>query len=277
MKLAIKSGLIATVAALGVVTAQSAQYSNIVGYHTVTVPGNSDAVISSPYDNAAGVKTFDQLFPANLAGLSYIASVSPAAGGRRTEVLLLRYDQVGVNKSAEATYFYFNGGWRKQGAPVTVNFGASNAVNSAQYMLIRNTNNSNPLTFVAFGNLSEGEVTTSISTAATKNDLYVSPGRAAPLTFADLQLGGTAAFVSSVSPAAGGRRDELLVFNNSATGINKSAADTYFYFNNGWRRQGSPVTVDFSNSNVVNGATGFLLRKYEGTPGSVNWTTIPVY
>jgi uncharacterized protein (TIGR02597 family) len=266
-----------TIAALSVATAQAAQQSNIVGYHTVTVLGNSDAIVSSPFDNAAGAKTFDQMFPANLSGLSYSNSLSGTAAGRRTEVLVLNYDGIGENKSAANTFFYFNNGWRRQGAPLTVNFGPSNVVSAAQYVLVRNTNNSTPLTHVSFGNLASGEVTASIPTAAVKNDLYVSPGRATALTFADLQLGGTPAFASSTTATAAGRRDEVLVFDNTAAGVNKSSANTFFYFNNGWRRQGSPATVDFSSSNAVAGATGFLIRKAGGTPGAANWTSIPTY
>jgi len=270
-----KGGLMTIVATLSLATAQAAQFSNIVGYHTATVLGNSDAVISSPYDNAAGIKTFNQLFPANLSGLSYSNS-TPGASGRRTEVLVLQYNTVGENKSPADTYFYQNSGWRRQGASLTVNFGASNVVNSAQYVILRNRGNAGSLTYVAHGTLEQGALSNSIPTAAVKNDLYVSPGRATTLTFDDLQLGGTAAFVTS-TPGASGRKDELLTFNNGAAGLNKSPADTFFYQNNSWRRQGSSLAVDYGRSNVVNGAQGFLIRKAVGTPGSANWSAIPTY
>src|SRR5262245_38412311 len=83
-------------------SARAAQNSNAVGYDKVTVLANSDAVVSAPFSNTGAPKTLDQMFPGSLAGLSYLASTSPTAGGRKTEVLVPDFTTVLDNKSPAA-------------------------------------------------------------------------------------------------------------------------------------------------------------------------------
>jgi uncharacterized protein (TIGR02597 family) len=78
--------------------------------------------------------------------------------------------------------------------------------------------------------------------------------------------------MQSANTLATGRRDQLLVFNNAATGFNKSASATYYYLtNSGWRS----TTTGNTNvgSAVIPAAVGYVIRKAtnNGT-GSSFWT-----
>jgi len=48
---------------------------------------------------------------------------SPSAVNRIDQLLAYDNTQVAINKSSSATYFYFNGAWRKFGQPLTTDFG----------------------------------------------------------------------------------------------------------------------------------------------------------
>jgi uncharacterized protein (TIGR02597 family) len=87
----------------------------------------------------------------------------------------------------------------------------------------------------------------------------------------------TNAFVPSVSTLLAGRRDEVLVFDNTIQGKNKSAAATYFYFNNGWRRQGAAATINYGPTNVFNPGTGFIVRKATNTVSTTMWVNSANY
>ncbi len=88
------------------------------------------------------------------------------------------------------------------------------------------------------------------------------------MTLASLKLGGTSAFVTSTSP--GVHKDELLVYNNSAAGMNKSASATYYFYNNAWRKSGASASLSFDSEPVPAGAA-LIIRKAAGTAGSAQW------
>ena len=54
---------------------------------------------------------------------TFVASTSPYTPGRKDELLVFNNASQAFNKSASATYYYFNNAWRKQGASFTLDFG----------------------------------------------------------------------------------------------------------------------------------------------------------
>jgi uncharacterized protein (TIGR02597 family) len=82
----------------------------------------------------------------------------------------------------------------------------------------------------------------------------------------DLDLVSSGAFVSSTSLAPSGRRDLLLVFNNSVPGINKSPVVTCFHHGSNW------YVVDSSGQNLNNDfeilpSHGVIIRKFANANG----------
>ena len=55
---------------------------------------------------------------------AFMTSESAFSSGRRDELLVFNNQLAAQNKSASATYYYFNGAWRRQGQPVTTDAGS---------------------------------------------------------------------------------------------------------------------------------------------------------
>lgn len=210
-------------------------------------------------------QTLDSVFPDSFQGYSFRPSTS--AFVRSTEVLFLS-EAVGTNKSAAETYFFLGSAneWRRVGSGLNFD---KKVINPQQGFIVRN-NSTSTLNLLTFGDVLENSQVSGLTVASQANDVIISTGQPVGVRLGDLNLGGTPAFVTSVSAFV--RRDELLVFNNAATGRNKSAAVTYFYLGGatpGWRRVGSGSIVD---NDVLPAGSAFIVRKFSGTPGSVNWS-----
>jgi uncharacterized protein (TIGR02597 family) len=257
--------------------ARAAQNSDVVGYTRIIVPANSDVTVSVPYDNAAPL-TLNDMFPPVMSNISF--AVSSALTTRSVVLEYLENPANTPNRSAVATYYFLrsgsNIGWRKFGVANTVDFGPSNLTANA-YVVLRNQNNgTNQLAYIARGGVEQGRLNRTINAGNYTNDIYVATGRPVGMTLNDLQLGGTPAFTNSTALTT---RDTILVYDNTASGQNKSAAATYFYLGGatgGWRKFGA--TGDFGNSNVFDAASGFIIRTAPvGTSRSVEWSAMATF
>jgi uncharacterized protein (TIGR02597 family) len=92
----------------------------------------------------------------------------------------------------------------------------------------------------------------------------VSMSRPVDTSIRNLGLVQSGAFLPSTSTTIAGRRDQLLVFDNAAVGMNKAASATYFYVGTAesgtWRSAASP-NVDVSNV-LIPAGSGIVIRKY---------------
>lgn len=222
-------------------------------------------------------QTLANTFPDEHAGLSFIPSTNTLGSGRRSEVLILG-TAPGVNKSASDIYYFFNNEWRKSGT--SGNF--DNVVLPPQtYFILRNPTAS-PLTFLAEGCVQVDRINEKLAFNTIKNDNSKAAMNAVPVTLRDLRLtADSAAFVPSTNTLGSGRRDELVVFDNTSTGFNKSASAVFYIQSttlaggtrNIWRKNGA--SGDFSNE-VVSAGAALLIRKYQqGSDGTVEWKQQP--
>jgi uncharacterized protein (TIGR02597 family) len=112
--------------------------------------------------------------------------------------------------------------------------------------------------------------------ASNRQDNLVALPRPVNLTLDEAALISGGAFTPTVN--AGVRQDELLVFDNSRTNFNKSAAATYYYYTNsgvgGWLKVGSGAA--YGSSNVIGPGAGFIIRKASGGSGRA-WTNSATY
>ena len=206
--------------------------------------------------------TLDTLFPASDAGVSFTAS--PSAASHNTELLFPDVTSTGINLPASATYYFFNGAWRKVGEADTTSFD-STALVPDTYVIQRNGSAASQLTIV--GSVVTGPLAVMVAAqgGSAKQDNPVALRFAGTVTLAQSNLVGSGAFQASTSALL--RKDELLVYDNAAAGINKPAAATYYFFNGAWRKVGSASSVDFGSTAVFAPGTGVLLRK-AGTGGT---------
>jgi len=303
--------------------AQTASAAEAVGYNVVTVPANSDAVVSVPfsqnvqgtftvasvsgtgvtvnealsadtYDSSYYIRVIDgageglwstitangsggltltddfsgyvaigdtfrvyehhtigSVFPGSLKGVTFETS---------TQILVPNTVSVGVNKSASPYAYKENGfppfdsrpGWY-QG----ITYKSDLVFAPDSYVLVRNNGASN-LSIVVFGDVPDMNIAQVLSATSGANDLYLS-GFPVDTTFGDFNLGGLG---------------QLLVVDNSASGINKSPAPF------AWKPAGFPPFdsrvgwyqgITYMNDTVVPAGTGVILRRDSGAT-ETKWT-----
>jgi len=199
--------------------------------------------------------TLGTLYPAANAGVSFIASTSSLV--RQTELYVYDAAGTGTNRSPSATYYFFNGAWRKVGSPASTSFDRTVIAPDA-YFIQRNKAAATKLTTV--GRVQPGQVATVLEArSGGAQDNFVAVPYPLGLTLRQLGLAGTAAFTTSGSTLV--RADEIYVFDASATGINRAPSATYYYYNGGWRKVGDSAANDYSDSVTLAAGGGFIVRR----------------
>ena len=231
-------------------------------YYSITANGTNTLVLDLGGDSLAGVAYNDRLVVVPYWTLASIfrngngihASSSPE--DRRTEVLTPDFDGDGINLNAVKTYYFENGFWKQVG------MGSANKNDDPFlpncYLIVRHNIATNT-TLNAMGAVIVSKIGLPLKTLTTvKQDNFVGLARPVPISLRDSELISSGAFSSSATP--GGRTDELLTFDNTATNHNKSAFATYYHWNGAWRRVGSGATVMDDNQIFIPG-TGVIIRK----------------
>ena len=219
----------------------------------------SDKIEVTPY------WSLGTLLPASAAGTAFTASAS--AFTRQTEIYFPNLNHNGVNPPTDETFYFLNGAWRKVGAAATVSFD-DRVILPDVFVKLRNRAAASTVTVV--GQVESGAVGSVINRGTVKIDNVVSISFPADVSLANSGLISSGAFQASAS--AFSRSDELLVFSDSAAGVNRPATATYYYLNSAWRKVGSPATTDFSNDQVFKAAKGVVIRKAAGVATSQLWT-----
>lgn len=210
--------------------------------------------------------TLGSVFPGG-AGVN----ASPSLGSRSTEVLMPNLSGSGINLSSSRTY-YFHGGYWKQFGQGFANVN-DDVLLPDSYFTVRH-NISTATTVVAQGNVLTTKLSVPLLTSlSSKQDNAVAIPRPISVSLNNSDLISSGAFSSS--PSFGSRTDELLVFDNTTVGKNKSSSATYFYFNNAWRKFGAGA-ADVGNDLVFTPGTGVIIRK-AATGSSPAWVNSPTY
>ena len=207
--------------------------------------------------------TLGNLFPASSANASFTPSANLLGLTRRTQINFPNVTGTGINRSSSATYFFSGSYWRSTAA---VAVDANNTpIFPDSYITVRNpTTAADGLKLTVTGSVNLDPISIPLdSIAGAPNDNFVSMSRPVDVKLIDLGLVTSGAFTASTSLLGLGRKDQLLVFNNTNIGINKSASATYFYFNGTWRSTAS-VGVDAGTTTIPAGA-GIIIRKSSGS------------
>lgn len=154
--------------------------------------------------------------------------------------------------------FFYNGAWRQIGRPVTENHNDDLLVPNSCFVIRNPASVASATTLPLTGNLQTGIQLVPLTAQSDSWQGLVSVSRPTDVKLNDLGLIASGAFVPSAS--ASQLKDQLLVFDNTQTGLNKSASAAYFQYNGAWRKVGQPVTSDFG-SDVIPSGSGVLIRK----------------
>jgi uncharacterized protein (TIGR02597 family) len=253
-------------------------------YYTVTANGTNTLTVDLAGDTLTGLAPNDSIsvipywsvstiFPAADVGTSFDATTSVLT--RKTEIFLLDLNSTGRSISTASTLFFFNGNWRKVGRPLTDNFNDM-LITPDEFIIIRN-NTATPRQLCATGNVITQKFSVVLRTLSSgKQDNVISVPRPIGVSLNDLGLVASGAF--SPSPSVLGRTDELFVFDNTVPQKSRSASATFFYYNNGWRKVGQPLTTDFGASEIISAGTGIIIRKASSSSGNAQaWINTPTY
>jgi len=250
------AGQFATVTANGTNSVTTEFESDILNSISV-----GDSVIIRPY------WTLGTVFPSSTAGSSFVASTNNLAGGRRTEVLIPNVAGTGLNRVPAAVYFY-NGFWRQTTAVGTNQNDTILLPDS--FIIVRGNNYGTPTNLTLVGDVNTHAHTVPLlATATDRNDNLVGIPFPSDISLEDLNLVGNGGFVASTNNLAGGRGDELLVYDIAATGKNRVPSAVYFY--NGFWRQTTAVGTN-QNSTVIPAGSAIVIRKKaQPSPQVTDW------
>jgi uncharacterized protein (TIGR02597 family) len=240
------------------------------GTNTLTVDLNGDSLNGLPADAKITVIpywTLATLFPAANAGVSFTATT--ATNDLKTQVLVPDSASIGTNLPPSASYYFFNGAWRKVGDAETVNHN-DDVVIPEKYITVRNPAGTTTKSLVVMGNVPSGKLAVPLATAAAAPQdnpvAFLSP---LDTTLNGLGLGPTNGFTASPNPRAQG--DLLLVFDNSSVSLNKSSSKSYYFYNGAWRLFGDVATVDHG-TDAIKAGSGLMIRKAaNGTGATAFW------
>jgi uncharacterized protein (TIGR02597 family) len=261
------------------------------GSNTLTVDTSSDDLGGIPANTQIVViphQTLGTVFPATDSNVSYTPTT--ATRSFKTEILIPNFSPTGINPSASAIYFYSNNvngttnnvGWRVVGDNTTPH--DDDVLIPYGYFTVRNQNGAPGLTLTTIGSVLTKKFATPELTSATQgidNSFAMIRPIGVPLSSTGLNPADNS-FVATTATRS--FKDELLVFDNTAASINKSASAIYFYSNNvngttnnvGWRLVGDNTTPH--DGDVIAPGSAFIIRKAaNGTGGTVFWTNAPTY
>lgn len=272
---------------------------------TIALAGDTLSAVSGNTFSVTPFTTLNSLFPPSATtnsplttGNAFVNSATTAAGQRRTQLLLANTTSANINLAPSATYFILAAQvgppatpaqWRRVGDATLSDVGGLQLWPDAMFTIRNPAAVTSDTVYTSVGEVETANQVVPLFTRDGTNVLRDNPRaitRPVDVTLNALNLGGTSAFVTSATTAAGARRDTLLVFNNTATGLNKAPSATYFYLAAQagppaipaqWRRVGDATLSDVG-SNIIPAGSAFIIRKY-GTAGGVtsSWNNTPSY
>jgi uncharacterized protein (TIGR02597 family) len=258
--------------------------------NAVTISLNGDtigSVTSGTKVLIARYWTLNELFPPTGAtttwsgspavpnGHAIVASQSTSASRRRTELLLPDRVRSGINLSPSAVYYITGNSWvHTQGSP-----GAGNVILwPDSYITIRQpVAVTQPTVYRSIGEVDISDSAIPLRTSSTgQQDNFIALLRPLDMRLDQLNLLEGGAFVSSGGTSIRNRKDVLLVFDNAVAARNRSASATYFHDGTNWRNT-TNVNVT-ANTDIINSASGFIIRKSSTTtPSTLFWRNPPNY
>lgn len=244
-------------------------------YFPITGNGANSVTLDLNGDTLTGLINGDRI---SVVPYWTLATVFPGGDGiysstsqflRKTEVLVPDPTSTGINLSAGKTYYFLGGNWRLYGPNTVSN---DDVLLPDSYFIVRH--NAGPSTLLTVRGsvvLCKWRIPLD-ALASNKQDNRVALPRPVSTTLNGSGLVSSGAFRSS--PNRFNRLDELLTFDNSVVGKNKSASATYFYYSGHWERYGTPG-IDVGDEEVLKPGTGVIVRKGGGT--AVTWMNLPSY
>jgi uncharacterized protein (TIGR02597 family) len=219
--------------------------------------------------------TLDSLFPP--ASQTTIHVSSGTLGYQQKSLILIpNVSAEGIDLPAEAVYLLTASGWKKgvKGYPAA----GDTILPPGLPFIIRHPRGVAATTFEPEGRvLRTADAIELARASSTRQDNTVAVLRPVDVTLQDSGLD-ESAFIPSLGHDAADRRDELLVFDNSVPGFNKSPSAAYYKVSGSWfREDGKGAANPRADQEALSASGGVVVRKAQGPNGMAAWKNNPNY
>lgn len=233
-------------------------------FFTITANTGSALTVDISADDLTGIPVNAQVtiipywtpatvFPAANAGISFTATTTPLT--YKTLLRVPNYGATGINLPYLAEYYFYSGAWQRI-SPAGV--GDDDPLIPDGNFVVRTSNGAPTLPLTNLGAVLLKKTSTALLTAA-------SPGQDNP---AGLIRPVNVALNATGLASAFGASDQLLVYDNTQTALDKTPSAIYTH-DTRWRLAGDATLADRGNDVIPQGA-GFIVRKIGGA--SMFWT-----
>jgi len=205
--------------------------------------------------------TLNTLFPTSDANVSFTPSTGTTTLTRRTQLVMPNFTGNGINRAASAVYFY---------NPAVSDWVATTATSvkagdtplfPSQYLIHRNTGGTPvQLTATVVGSVFSKPGALYVGTLTTgSTDTPCGLPRPTDYKLSEIGLDDTN-FLQSTGTTTLTRRDQILVYSTTGSGINRSPTAVYFKTGGTWRSTtASSTPVD----PVIPAGSAMIIRKYQ--------------
>ena len=254
-------------------------------WFTVTANTSSSLTIDLNGDGLSGVAagsgfkvvrhwTLETLFP--IGNSTIHQSDGLFIFQRKTQILFPDMERDGINLAANRVFFQISTGWKEASAGTP---DANNVIILPDmFFIIRHRSTDANTFFLPSGTVEIEPVVSQLhSITSSAQDNFVALSRPVPVKLKDSNLVESGAFAKSTGLFIFQRTDQLLVFDNSKTGVNKAASSVYFHDGTNWRSAaaGTPIADD---DEVFQPGTGVVVRKKATTSAAVvDWKNNPTF
>lgn len=224
--------------------------------------------------------TLNTLFPGG-------AGVGTTTDPTEASALVLRQDQAsnGINRAPNKSWVYFVDSAPAPNASGWYDFSDLGAgiqndqvLYPDEFYLIRNLTAA-PVVWTISGEVPKASPSTTLVKSAAMNDNYLSVPVPVDMTLVESGLLQSGAYTPTTDPTEA--VDSVLLYSDSAAGINKAATKTYIYFSDPSPAPNASGWYDFDNLGdgpqdsvkLLKAGNGFIVRKAAGTAGSIPWTS----
>jgi len=188
------------------------------------------------------------------------------AGERPTEVIFPAVDSDGVNPAAEAVYYFSDGAWRRVGAAFDAEFDDT-ILEPGRAVIVR-LNQEEDATLVLTGEVVMSELSLPVRARAEgSQDNLLGLNRPLDVSLDESGLAGSEAFETTID--SGQIKDRVVLYGDEP-GQNRIPTDAYYYFDEGWRKEGDDPATDHGSA-VIKAGEGFVIRKGEQAGDPVDY------
>jgi uncharacterized protein (TIGR02597 family) len=236
---------------------------------------NSLTITTTTFDDGSGMPANTQvefipywtpatIFPASDAGVSFTATSNPP--NYQTLIRVPDYSAAGTGFTYATEYYFNNGAWQR----VSGGDGSDDPLLPDGYFVVRNSSTAPTLSLTNIGSVLLKKLSVYLATSTTQaQNNPVSMVR--PLNVA---LDATGLSPADNSFGGGATGDKLLLFDNTAVGIDKSPSAIYTYDTH-WRLTGDSTSSD-RGADIIPAGTGFVVQKAANTQAAFWTNSFPV-